>query len=115
MYVTAVALFVGPLLSKIGVFSYTVGLLFVLLSFLSCLIFNGGDDCLFADSALKGLKNTSFHLSSIFIALFVFGSALQLLPALDKPMIHNISTNSATATLFCKGDSYSIFAQCKHY
>ena len=33
MYVTAVALFVGPLLSKIGVFSYTVGLLFVLLSF----------------------------------------------------------------------------------
>ena len=39
MYVTAVVLFAGPLLSKIGVFSYTVGLLFVLLSFSIAVLF----------------------------------------------------------------------------
>ena len=71
MYVTAVALFVGPLLSKIGVFSYTVGLLFVLLSFSIAVLFLMVEMIVFLRIVLlKGLKNTSFHLSSIFIALF---------------------------------------------
>ena len=87
MYVTALALFVGPLLSKIGVFSYTVGLLFVLLSFSIAALFLLVEMIVFLRIVLlKGLDDTSFHLSSICLALFVFLVVLlQLLPALDKP------------------------------
>ena len=63
IYVTAVALFVGPLLSKIGVFSYTVGLLFVLLSFSLAVFFLMVEMIVFLRILLlKGLKDTSFHL-----------------------------------------------------
>ena len=77
MYVTAVALFVGPLLSKIGVFSYTVGLLFVLLSFsIAVLFFNGGDDCLFADSALKRSQEYLFpSIVNLYCLICFSGSA----------------------------------------
>ena len=104
MYVTTVVLFVGPLLSKIGVFSYTVGLLFVLLSFSIAVLFLLVEMTVFLRIVLlKGLENTSFHLSSIFLALFVFLIVLlQLLPALDKPMIHNISTNTQPPPSFVK-------------
>ena len=104
MYVTAVVLLVGPLLSKIGVFSYTVGLLFVLLSFSIAVLFLLVEMIVFLRIVLlKGLENTSFHLSSIFLALFVFLIVLlQLLPALDKPMIHNISTNTQPPPSFVK-------------
>ena len=104
MYVTAVALFVSPLLSKIGVFSYTVGLLFVLLSFSIAVLFLMVEMIVFFRIVLlKGLKNTSFHLSSIFTAVFVFLIVLlQLLPALNKPMIHNISTNTQPPPSFVK-------------
>ena len=104
IYVVAVMLFAGPLLSKIGVFNYTVGLLCIFLSFFGAVLFLLLEMIVFLRVVLfKGLKNTSFHLSSIFLALFVFLTVLiQLLPALDKPMIHNISTNTQPPPSFVK-------------
>ena len=104
IYINTVILFAGPLLSKLGVFSYIVGLLCVFLSFSLAFLFLLLEVIVFLRVELfKSLKITSFNLSLIFACLFVFLTVLiQLLSALDKPMIHNISTNTQPPPSFVK-------------
>ena len=95
-------LFVGPLGTKFGIFDFQLGLLILAFSFFVSTFILLVEFVIFLKTLFsKGSLKSSFDMPQIFFGLFVFFALIiQLIPALDAPPIHNISTNTQPAPRF---------------